>query len=101
MSRTNRHRPFWSIRYRRYEKSPGYDVMGRDRYANGYDRGYSKDLFMPCSKSPRGYNTWDEAASGRRYRRWAKRMVSKLMRQRVRVRPLDVYREEDLMPDTT
>ncbi|BCM87831.1 hypothetical protein [Methylobacterium indicum] len=82
MSRTNRACPAWARNYRRAEKSVGFDVVGRNRFLNEYDRNYSKDLFQAFNGAPRGYDTRETTSSGRWCRRHAKRCVSRIIRAR-------------------
>lgn len=82
MSRTTRACPDWARDYDRVVKSVGYDAVGRNRFRNGYDRRYSKDLYQPFADGPKGYDTWEHVPSGRKSKRAAKRGVSRLLRIR-------------------
>lgn len=101
MSRTTR-KTFYdnqpSLRVSRIEEWTGYrgKTTSRDRYLNGYD-GVRGTFGEPCSKSPNGYDRWNDREGASK---WAKRGASKVMRNRFKraireeVRLLDAADDE-------
>lgn len=100
MSRTTR-KTFYdnqpSRRVSRIEEWTGYrgKTTSRDRYLNGYD-GVRGTFGEPCSKSPKGYNRWNDREGASK---WAKRGASKVLRNRIKRTIREELRVIDAMDD--